>query len=107
LLALRSLDDSPRRFAAARLSLFRAADESARSEIRELHAAGRYDRAFGVALAHAFDWSRVPDLLGPAEVKKLDELREQCRAMLRPGGDPEPIPPPRAIETAPAPRPKP
>ena len=101
-----TLDDAPTRLLEARRVFFQAAHESALDEIRALRESERFERAFGVALAHGFEWSQVPGLLGPDEQKGVADLREQCRALLQPGGDPEAIPPPRAIETAPLPRPK-
>jgi hypothetical protein len=101
-----ALDDAPTRLLEARRVFYRAAHESAVKEIRALHEGGRFERAFGVALAHGFEWGKVPGLLGPDDQNDLDALRERCRALLQPDGDPEAIPPPRAIETAPAPRPR-
>jgi hypothetical protein len=106
LLELKSLDDSPRRFLEARRALFRTSQEAVQAEIRLLHEAERFDRALAVALDHQFVWAKSPGVVGPAEQKAFDDLRERCRGLCRPGGDPEPIPPPRVIDTAPEPRPK-
>ena len=66
----------------------------------------RFDRAFGIALAHRIEWKQIPGLMAPPDDKELDLLVDRCRAQLVDGGDPEVIPPPRSIETAPVPRSK-
>jgi hypothetical protein len=106
LLALPCLDETDGRLLEARRVFFRAAHASAVNEIAGLHEAQKFERAFGVALTQSFEWSATRGLLGPEDQKELDELRERCRALLRSGGDPEEIAPPRAIETGPQPRPK-
>ena len=102
LLALRTLDESPARFRAARSALFHAAHEAARTEVYTHIDAERYGVAFKVAVTHGLDWFATATLLGPADVRTLDQLRESSRflAVLDEKAS-------NAPETAPLPRTKP
>ncbi len=100
-LALQSLNPDDGRFAAARQYLFQQAHEAVQREVTAHLEAGQYDRAFGVARAHAVEWSATATLLGEAE--KLDQLREHCEALARlyevsakPAAPTDIAPPPRA-----------
>jgi hypothetical protein len=104
-LALQSLDTGDDRFSTARRRLFDLAHASARDETNRHIKSGRYDRAFGLARKHAVEWDATAAVLGPAEVRKLDALREKCEHLAKREEGPEK--PDDAIEVAPAPRPKP
>jgi hypothetical protein len=106
LLEFPTIDDSPRRLLTGRMVFFVVAQESAENEIAALHAEGHFDRAFTVAFNHHLAWANNTELLTSEGVKRLEALRDRCQALRRPGGDPDTLPPPRVIETAPVPRPK-
>lgn len=99
-----AVDPSPTRFLEARRSLFRAAHETTEREVQLLHDDGQFDRAFGIALAHQFDWTPSPGLIGANEQGLIDSLRERCSSARKPGGDRDVIPSPRVVEPAPEPR---
>ncbi|AWM35768.1 hypothetical protein C1280_01160 [Gemmata obscuriglobus] len=114
-LALKSLDPTTGRFLKARGRLFRAAHDSATREAFAHFEAGRYDRAFGVAVAHAVDWTGTAELLGEPERKAVLEFRatHEFFAALAAKAEPrlEVAPPPRSrasteprLEVAPLPR---
>ncbi|MDY3556443.1 hypothetical protein R5W24_005609 [Gemmata sp. JC717] len=115
-LALRSLDTTTGRFLKARGRLFRAAHDRATREAFAHFEAGRHDRAFGVAVAHAVDWTGAAELLGEPERKAVLEFRatHEFFAALASKAEPrrEVAPPPRSragteprLEVAPRPRP--
>ncbi|MDY3561408.1 hypothetical protein R5W23_002686 [Gemmata sp. JC673] len=115
-LALRSLDTTTGRFLKARGRLFRAAHDRATREAFAHFEAGRHDRAFGVAVAHAVDWTGAAELLGEPERKAVLEFRaaHEFFAALAAKAAPrlEVAPPPRSRasteprpEVAPRPRP--
>jgi hypothetical protein len=108
LLALNSVDESPERFREARTLLFRTALHSAQSEIQSLLETGRVDVAYGIARKLAVDWFATAEILGPEQLKRLEELRDRCRDQVeladQSGELPELAPIPRTSETAPAPR---
>src|SRR5205085_491775 len=104
-LALKSLDTGAGRFNRTRRILFDFAHEDARADAAAHLDAGRYDRAFGVTRKHAVEWSATATVLGPTELKKLDEFRERYAffAALAASATPSP----EALEVAPPPRLKP
>ncbi len=108
LLALNSLDTSSERFREARTLLFRTALHSAQSEIQSLLEAGRVDVAYGIARKLAVDWFATAEILGPEQLKRLEDLRDRCRDQVeladQSGEGQEVAPTPRILETAPAPR---
>jgi hypothetical protein len=111
LLALNSLDNSPSRFHEPHKLLFQIAMASVDRETQNHIKAGRADIAYGIARKFAVDWFATAEMLGPKEMKHLEELREKCRdrADVAEKGDgvPELTPLPRERETAPEPRLKP
>jgi hypothetical protein len=103
-LALRALDTGEDRFMTPRRRLFDLAHAAARDETNRHIKAGRYDLAYGRARKHAVEWNETAIILGPAEVRKLDALREKCEHLAKlDDGTAKP----EAIEVAPDPRPKP
>jgi hypothetical protein len=110
LLALKSLDDSPGRFLAARRTLFETAHEAARAEVYRHIEGGRPDLAYTVASIHSHKWFGTAKLLGEAELNDLMDVLERCRGLAafatQAGVLPEAAPAPRTRETAPEPRPK-
>lgn len=104
LLELPTLDTTAQRFLDSRRQLFEQAHATAQAEAIALLQAGHYAKAHGVARKHAVDWNATATLLGPPELKKLDELRNLCfyfDLMY------ETKQPPAPVEIAPSPRPRP
>jgi hypothetical protein len=111
LLALKSLDNSPTRFQEHHKLLFHIAMAAVDGETENHLAVGRADIAYGIARKFAVDWFATAEMLGPNQLKRLEELREKCRDRADIGakgdGAPELTPLPRERETAPEPRIKP
>lgn len=82
-LALKSIDTGPDRFARTRRELFEFAHDVVRADVSAHLEAGRYEQAFGLARKHAVEWNATAIALGEGEVKKLDALRAQCEALAK------------------------
>jgi hypothetical protein len=78
LLELPTLDTTAQRLLDSRRQLFEQAHATAQAEAIALLQAGNYAKAHGMARKHAVDWNAKATLLGPHQLKKLDELRNLC-----------------------------
>ncbi len=101
LLELPTLDTTDQRFLDSRRQLFEHAHATAQAEAIGLLQAGHYAKAHGMARKHAVDWNATATLLGPPELKKLDELRNLCFYFDLMYETKEP---PAPVEIAPSPR---
>ncbi|MCS6866280.1 MAG: hypothetical protein RMJ56_09525 [Gemmataceae bacterium] len=100
-LELPTLDTTEHRFLTSRRRLFEQAHATAQAEAIALLQAGNYTKAHNLARKHAVDWNATAALLGPGELKKLDQLRSLCFffdlmfATIEPPAPAEIAPPPR------------